>query len=460
MARFKARSNQMGDSGSGGPRLDRSWLRVRLRLTYARRARGWNFPREQTRSFGRQKVPIVRVRGLGKGSKVIDVPEIDLISGAFYASDPDSAYRWMREHAPVYYDAPNDIYGIALHEDIMAVSKDADTYCSGRGFRPDAPNLPMMINMDRPEHTIRRNLVSRGFTPNRVSVLEPRIRELCAGIVDAAIRKGAFDFVSNVAALIPLSVIAELLGVPPEDHPRLLRWSEDLMHALGSTDPQLIVRQATALAEWNEYSAAMIADRREHPGGDDLISILVHSEIDGERLDDVSILMESLLILIGGDETARHVLSGGMYQLLSHPAQLQQLLDDPTGIPCAVEEMLRWATPFQNMMRTVTRDTELRGTRLPEGARLLLLYPSANRDERVFERPGEFDITRDPNPHVAFGGNGNHFCLGSALARLELRVAFEEILARMPGLKRTTTGTPSRVAAAFATGIESLPVRP
>ncbi len=188
------------------------------------------------------------------------------------------------------------------------------------------------------------------------------------------------------------------------------------------------------------------------------MSILVHAEIDGERLDDQSILMESLLILIGGDETTRHVISGGMHQLLLHPAQHRKLIDDPSKIPTAVEEMLRWVTPLQNLMRTVKQDTDLRGTRLREGDRVLLLYGAANRDERVFERASEFDAERTPNPHVAFGGNGNHFCLGSSLARLELRVMFEELMARLPQIKLATQEPPTLRPANFVVGIEELMV--
>lgn len=365
----------------------------------------------------------------------------------------------MREHEPVFYDRANDIYGIALHADILAISKDAETFCSGRGFRPDSPNLPMMINMDRPEHMTRRNLVNRGFTTRQVALRGPRIRELCRQIIDAACEKREFDFAQEVAGKIPIAVVGELLGVKAEDNARLLGWSDDLMHALGSTDPTLLARQAQALNEWSVYNSAVVADRRARPPGEDLMSVWVHAEIDGERLDDQSLLMESLLILIGGDETARHVISGGMYQLMLHPEQMRRLSADLSAVPRAVEEMLRWVTPFQNMMRTVTRDTELRGVALREGARLLLLYPSANRDESVFDRPDEFDIERDPNPHVAFGGSGNHFCLGSALARLELQIAIEEILQRMPNLQLASDTPPRLLPAAFATGIESLPVR-
>ena len=189
------------------------------------------------------------------------------------------------------------------------------------------------------------------------------------------------------------------------------------------------------------------------------MSILVHAEVDGERLDDESILFESLLILVGGDETTRHVISGGVRELLMHPDQLRALKADPAKIPMAVEEMLRWVTPIENMMRTTTREVEIRGKRLPKGERLLLLYPSANRDERVFNDPDVFNVARDPNPHVAFGGYGNHFCLGNSLARLELRVLLEELLERIPELELVSKTPPLMRKANFIVGIEELPVR-
>ena len=386
-------------------------------------------------------------------------PVIDLVRGDFYANDVQNAYAWLRESAPVYYDEPNDLYGVSRHEDIMTISKNPDIYGSNMGFRPDSPPLPMMTCMDRPEHMIRRSLVSPGFTPKQVSRLEPRVREICIHIIESAMQKqGAFDFVREIATPLPIIMIADLLGVKDEDHEMLLGWSDDLMCALGADDPVLIQRQATAAAGWAQYNAAVVADRRSKPLGEDLMSILVHAEIDGERLDDESILMESLLILIGGDETARHVISGGMHQLLLHPDQHRKLIDDPLKIPTAIEEMLRWVTPLQNMMRTVKRDTELRGTRLQVGARVLMLYGAANRDEAVFECASEFDVERNPNPHVAFGGNGNHFCLGSSLARLELRVMFEELISRLPQIKLATAERPTLRPANFVGGIEELMV--
>ena len=386
-------------------------------------------------------------------------PDINFVRGAFYADDVHRRYAWLRENAPVYYDEENALYGVSRHEDVMMISKNPDVYGSHMGFRPDAPPLPMMACLDRPEHIVRRNLVSRGFTPRQVSRLEPRIREICIQLIETARQTDpAFDFVRKIAAPLPMIVIADLLGVQEADHDRLLRWSDDIMCALGSQDPVLIERQTAAAAEWAAYNAAVVADRRSKPPAEDLMSILVHAEIDGERLDDQSILMDSLLILIGGDETTRHVISGGMHQLLLHPAQHRRLVEDPARIPTAVEEMLRWVTPLQNLMRTVKQDTELRGTPLHEGDRILMLYGAANRDERVFERASEFDLERNPNPHVAFGGYGSHFCLGSALARLELRVMFEELVARMPRLRLADNAPPMLRPANFVVGIEELRV--
>ena len=387
-------------------------------------------------------------------------PTIDLVRGDFYADDVHRSYAWLRENAPVHYDEKNNLYAVSRHEDVMMISKNSDVYGSHMGFRPDSPPMPMMACLDRPEHMIRRGLVSRGFTPRQVSRLEPRIREVCIQVIEAAMQKqAAFDFVREIAAPLPMIVIADLLGVKEEDRDRLLRWSDDIMCALGAQDPVLIQRQATAAAEWAEYNAAVVADRRSKPPAEDLMSILVHADIDGERLDDQSILMESLLILIGGDETTRHVISGGMHQLLLHPVQHRKLVEDPAKIPTAVEEMLRWVTPLQNLMRTVKKDTELQGTRLREGDRVLMLYGAANRDERVFERAAEFVIERDPNPHVAFGGYGNHFCLGSSLARLELRVMFEELMVRAPQIELASQQPPTLRPANFVVGIEELMVR-
>jgi cytochrome P450 family 142 subfamily A polypeptide 1 len=363
----------------------------------------------------------------------------------------------MRQHAPVYWDEPGQVWGIACYGDLLEISKRPEAFSNSAGIRPDSPSFPYMINLDDPLHKRRRNLVNRGFTLRRVQDREPRIRELARRLVSAAARKERFDFVREIAAPLPLMVIGDMLGVDPADYARLLAWSDDLVKGSGATDPARIESATKAFGEYSAYQLAVIADRRGRPPQDDLVSILVHAEIDGERLDDETLLWECMLILIGGDETTRHVISGGMYQLLLQRELVDRLRSHPAVLPTAVEEMLRWVSPIKNMARTVVNDVEVRGQALRRGQKLLLLYPSANRDAEVFPDPFRFDIERTPNEHVAFGF-GPHYCLGASLARLELRVVFEEILAALPELRLAGIGLPAERSSNFISGIERLDV--
>jgi cytochrome P450 family 142 subfamily A polypeptide 1 len=341
----------------------------------------------------------------------------------------------------------------------MTISKDSVTYSSAGGIRPDSPPLPMMIDMDHPEHTRRRNLVSKGFVPRRIEAMEPYIRRVCTEILDGVCERGSCDFVRDVAAHLPLIMIGDMLGIAPEDRDDLLRWSDEMVSATGNPDPQRMIEATRALVEYSAYNRRVVDDRRAKPLQNDLMSILVHAEVDGRSLSDDDLIHESLLLLIGGDETTRHVISGGMYQLMLHPDQQRRLAAEPRLITSAVEEMLRWVSPIVNMQRTATRSARIRDHEFKEGDRMLLLYGAANRDPRVFDRPGEFDITRSPNDHVAFGGFGHHICLGKSLARLELRVMFEEIMRRMPDLELASDDPPPRRQSNFIVGIEQLPVR-
>jgi cholest-4-en-3-one 26-monooxygenase len=387
-------------------------------------------------------------------------PGIHLLDGRFYADDPHRHFDWMRANAPVYWDAASQLWGVTRHADVMELSKRPDAVCSSGSSRPDSPPLDSMINLDDPAHKRRRGLVSKGFTPRRVADHEPKIRRICVDLIERAAAKRRFDFVRDVAAPLPMIVIGDLLGVEPEDHDKLLRWSDDLICGLSATaTPEALDAVLRAFGEYSEYHRHVVADRRAKPLQDDLMSILVHAEIEGERLDDEALLQESLLILVGGDETTRHVISGGMHALLQNPDQLRRLVEEPRRVPAAAEEMLRWVTPIQNMNRTATRDLELRGERIRAGEKVLLLYPAANRDDAVFADPHRFDVTRDPNPHVAFGGYGAHFCLGASLARLELRVMFEELLHRLPNLELASSEPPPLRPSNFIVGIEHLPVQ-
>jgi cholest-4-en-3-one 26-monooxygenase len=382
---------------------------------------------------------------------------LNLLDGAWYAERPHEVWSWLRREAPVCYDEAADVWGISRYDDVLAIEKDPSTFSSTGAPRPHVPPHPMMISMDNPEHQRRRSLVNRGFTPRRIAEMEGTVAALCSGIIDRVCAAGACDFVWDVAAPLPLLVIADLLGFEADAHDDLLRWSDDLLRATTLDAPRETMERAMhAMLGFRELQLRVIAERRAEPR-DDLISTLCAAEVDGERLDDESIVSEALLLLIGGDETTRHVISGGMLALLEHPDQWAALRADPALLPTAVDEMIRWVSPVKNMSRVVMADVELRGQHLRAGDQLILFYPSANRDEAVFDDPDRFDIRRDPNPHLAFGF-GPHFCLGASLARLELKVMFRELGARLPDLALVPgAGLPYR-ASNFVSGLEAMPV--
>jgi cytochrome P450 family 142 subfamily A polypeptide 1 len=385
---------------------------------------------------------------------------IDLLDGDFYARDPHAAFRWLRANAPVFWDEKNGVWGITRHAHVQEVAKAPQLFCSSGGSRPDSPPIPSMINMDDPMHRRRRALVNRGFTPRRIEEQEQLARSASRRLLAAVAARGECDWVRDVARHLPMIMIGDMLGVAEADHEKLLKWSDDMLLGTNvNATPEARAAAMKAGAEWITYHAQVVADRRAKPPGDDLISTLVHAQIEGERLDGEALRQEALLILIGGDETTRHVLTGGLYELLRHPEQKRALAREPKRIPTAVEEMLRWVTPIQNMNRTATRDVDFHGARIRRGDKLLLLYPSANRDEAVFDDPFRFDVAREPNEHLAFGGYGPHFCLGASLARLELRVMFEELLAHFPDVELATAGEPERRKSNFIVGFERLPIR-
>jgi cytochrome P450 family 142 subfamily A polypeptide 1 len=385
-------------------------------------------------------------------------PGLNLLDGRWYADDPHEVWSWMRREAPVYYDETARVWGISRYDDVLAIEKDPSTFSSHLAPRPHGSHLPMMISMDDPEHHQRRSLVNRGFTPRRIAEMEGLVTTHSRRIVDRVCETGTCDFVWDVAAPLPLMMIAELLGFEPEVHDDLLHWSDDLIRATTiDPTPEQTQAGAEAMLAFRALQLDVIADRRANPR-DDLITKLCQAEIDGFSLDDESIVNETLLILIGGDETTRHVLSGGMLALLERPDQLALLSSDLDQLPVAVEELLRWVSPIKNMSRTATTDVELRGQQLHRGDQLILFYPSANRDEEVFADPDRLDLGRQPNPHLAFGF-GPHFCLGAALARLELRVMFREVLLRLPDLRLADSAALPVRASNFISGHESMPVR-
>ncbi len=378
---------------------------------------------------------------------------LNLLDGGWYAQDPHAIWTELRQEAPVYYDPLGQVWGISRYRDVLAIEKNHGDFSSRTAPRPHGQALPMMISMDDPAHQQRRSLVNRGFTPKRVGDQEPKLQEFCRAIINDVCERGECDFVWDIAARLPLMVIADMLGLSDRQE-ELLRWSEILMRPEPVEHPDA---GENAVQEFRENQLQVIADRRRNPR-DDLMTTLCEAQIGGHGLEDESIVYESLLILIGGDETTRHVISGGMLALLENPDQMADLRDGSADLMIAVEEMIRWVSPIQNMARTVTRDLEFGDQKMEEGDQVILFYPSANRDEDVFADPQVFDIRRQPNPHIAFGF-GRHYCLGASLARLEIKVMFSELLRRLPDIRLSTGDALPRRASNFASGLEAMPVR-
>ena len=380
---------------------------------------------------------------------------LPLTSGAFWADDPLAALAWARRNDPVHWDESGGVWGVTRYDDVLEVSKSPERFSNAGGIRPNQGATSMLIDMDNPAHAKRRKLVNKAFTPTQVRSRAEGIRAISDELIDRVCERGSCDLVWDLAAWLPLIVIGESLGFDEADFPALLEWSDALLSGLDGK-PESAERMAQVFVKYQDYTMRVIDDRRREPRAD-LMSVLVHAEVDGDRLDDHELLLNSLLILIGGDETTRHVISGGVYQLLRHRAQWDELRQDRSLIPSATEEMLRWVTPIKNMARTATADTMLGDKKISAGDKLLLLYPSANRDETHFTEPDTFDIHRNPNDHLAFGF-GPHVCLGNSLARLEITTILDRLLERLPDLALASDTEPPRRPANFVSGYESMPV--
>jgi len=313
-----------------------------------------------------------------------------------------------------------------------------------------------MIDSDDPLHKRRRGIVDRGFHPRPIAEEERRIRETTVELIGALAAKGDCDVVRDLAGPLPMIVIGDMLGTPRENTAELQHWSDVMLS--GADGPENSTQEVLeAYAAFVAMMDGIIAERKKNPG-DDLISTLVRAHPDDDVLNREEIIGEALLLLIGGNETTRNVISGGIEALLRHPDQKQKLIDDPTLIPSAVEECLRWVTPVINMARTATTDVDVRGRTIPAGDQVLLMYASANRDGEVFEDPNTFDVARSPNPHVTFGYSTHH-CLGASLARLEIKVMLEEVLQRLPNMRLANPDAPlTRTRSSFIRGITALPV--
>jgi cholest-4-en-3-one 26-monooxygenase len=397
--------------------------------------------------------------------------------------DPLELYAWLRDQDELHRDEPNNLYVAARHEDVFHISRDAETYCNRFGVRPKVAGDMSIIVLDGEEHLRQRRLINKGFTPRRVRELIPHVRELTNQIIDEIEQKHDVDFVEDFAIHIPLIIICELMGLDPEQRLSMYRWSDDMMAGDGHVEadsPQLLAA-ANAFGEFAVTALDLIAKRRADPA-DDLISILTRAFDEGEldkefkatqgvsdemlarmaeeeRLEDDELLAFLTVLLVAGNETTRNAISGGLLALSRHPDQKQLMLEnlhDEAFMEVAVDELIRYVTPVLGFIRTVTRDHTYRNTELKEGDRVLMLYGSANRDERVFDDPDRLDLTRSPNPHLAFG-IGPHFCLGANLARMEVTTVFQELLERLPDITVPVDIAPSRGDSSLVLALNHLP---
>jgi cytochrome P450 len=382
-----------------------------------------------------------------------------LHSPDFYAGDPYPAYRELRATSPVCWNDVTNFWALLKYEDIRYVSSNPALFSSAKGITIPDPGLPNpvqegnLIFSDPPRHRQMRKLINSGFTRRQVAVLEPKIREIVAGILDGIEPDSVHEFAEEIAAPLPTRMIAELIGAPPDDWEQFRVWSDA---ATGNADPEIELDSLVAMGQLFEYFQKLIAARRAEPR-DDLLSVLAEAEIDGHRLDDEDLLNFAFLLLVAGNETTRNLIALGTLALIAHPDQCRLLVDDPALIPGAVEEMLRWNSPVVHMARTATTDVEIRGQLIRAGDVVVMLYQSANRDEEIFGPDSEeFKVTRNPNPHIAFGC-GEHSCVGAQLARLEATVLFEELLHRFPKLE--LVGEVDRMRATMVPGVKRMPVR-
>jgi cytochrome P450 len=387
------------------------------------------------------------------------LPADPTVPGYYLRADYYELLADLRRDAPVHEFAPGMVT-IARYSDIREISRDPARFCSSMGALVNDPmrtwerpaNAPSILHMDPPDHVGFRKLVNREFTPRAIASLEPRIRELARAALDRTPDTGVFDFVDLVAAPFPLMVIAELLGIPDGDRPDFRRWSDATIEATDKPPEDTAVLTGELFRYLNEH----VVGKKTKPG-DDVVSLLVGAELDGRSLDRDELLIFLVTLLVAGNETTRTLISGGTLALFEHPDQRADMVEDPTLIPGAVEECLRWVTPIQAFARTVTGDTEIGGVEVKELDYLILLYASGNRDEGAFGTTANvFDIRRDSNPpHLAFGF-GEHLCLGAALARMETRILFEEMLSRHPNY--AVTGEPKWVASSLVRGMDTMPL--
>ncbi|MFB9831574.1 cytochrome P450 [Actinoallomurus acaciae] len=409
----------------------------------------------------------------------LEPSEIDLTDWAFWArplSERHEAFRALRQlPRPAFFREPEQTimptgpgyYALVRHADIVEASRRPQDFCSGKGainitdMPPDLNEyFGSMINMDDPRHAKIRRIVSRAFSPRMIQRFEDQVQAVADQIIEEIVAKGSGDFVADVAARLPLKIICDMMGIPESDYKTVFDNSNIILGGgdaefLPENDEEYALKLLQAGQTLKDLVEELGRHRRENPS-DDLVSALVSANIDGESLTDQELGSFFILLAVAGNETTRNAIAHGLKLFTVHPDQRELLLADfETRLPGAVEEIVRYASPVIWMRRTATRDTELNGQEFKAGDKLLLYYWSGNRDESVFTDPEVFDITRDPNPHIGFGGPGPHFCLGAHLARREIGVMFRELFRHVPGIR--STAPPDRLLSSFINGIKRLP---
>lgn len=407
--------------------------------------------------------------------------QIDLCDPRFF-DNPYEDFRWLRDLDYLHYDEKNDVFAAPRHEDVFTLSRDSGLYCSRFGVRPVIAGDMSLITLDGEEHVAKRRLINQGFTPRKVREMVPHVRELANQLIDDIADKSNINFVDEFAIHVPLIIICELMGLDPAQRLKMYGWSDAMMAGDGRDQPDdpILHSAAIAFGEYVEMCIGLIAERRENPT-DDLISTLTHAAdggalargvpsahtqvegtgtdvLDLDAMEDDDLLAFLAILLVAGNETTRNAISGGMLALSKFPEQRRAMvanLDNDEFMDLAVDELVRFVTPVLGFIRTVTADHTYRNTDLKEGNRLLMLYGSANRDERIFDRPDELILDRNPNPHLGFG-IGPHFCLGANLARMEVKTVFQELLRRLPNIEIDPAWVPSRGDSTLVLALQSM----
>ena len=384
-------------------------------------------------------------------------------AGPWAGTEMAERMRWLRANDPIFWSEKTGLWIITRYRDAEFISKNQEIFTSEFGIRPGTGIIAGLIDDGEPRHGILRKKINRGFTPRMVKKLEVVFRQITTDAIDKIAGKGECDFVESISVPLPILLIAEMIGIRKEDHERYHRWSDDLIAFEGNEDkPEIMAKTTQAFIEYGRYVTELIEDRRKIPQ-DDLMSILIGAKDDGlltrefaneslveeqsaehTELATDELIMLLVVLMIAGNETTRNAISGGMQLLIENPDQRQKLLDDPSLLPSAVEEMVRLVSPVQTMSRTLTRDYELGAVQMKKGQEVCLVYPSANRDAEVYDDPDTFRVERNPQ-HLGFG-IGSHFCLGANLARMEMRVAFEQVLQRLPDMEYSRGGPELRAS--------------